>query len=183
MPKTKITGGKLYRSKASAYQVLVQGREPIGYDMRGEPNRWTKELTAEFAHHGGEFLYTDHLTGATERGAYINGHFFDSAQQAEDKGWSQEEHDLVVEVLDDLCMKRPEHIWVVERAKAAKPWPTYDETHHSKVVGIAEATGVAAEALAYESENKNRETIIKGLTEALNQAQDEETVEADLTAA
>lgn len=43
------------------------------------------------------------------------------------------------------------------------PWPTYDSTHHNSIVGLAETTGTAVEALAYERANKARPSVIADL--------------------
>lgn len=184
MPKTKITGGRLFKStKASAHQHIVQGREPVRWLPNGEAVEYTKELVAEFAHHGGSFSFYNPLTGTTDTAADIRGHFFDSAAQAEEKGWTQEEHDMVVESLDALC-DRSGLVQRVERAKAGKPWPTYDETHHSKIVATAELAGFVPEALQYEQENKNRPAVVEGLRKALEASQEAAAVEDDsLTAA
>jgi len=162
-----IKNGKVYGSKASAYQILV----------RPKRDKWNHDgtvlmetflpLTAEFAYHGGEFTFHNPLTGSQDVGADIRGHFFDSAQQAEEKGWTQEEHDLVVNAVDRKCKTEPEYVWEVTLAKAEKPWPTYDEMHHSKIVETAITLGLVAESLAYEEQNKNRPSIVEGLTDAL----------------
>ena len=163
----KITGGKLYGSKASAFQVIVQGKEPIRWNAAGNPVEWQKELVAEFGTHLGEFLAEDFLTKSTERYADIRGHYFDSAQQAEEKGWTQDEHDMVVESVDYQCKLTPEYVWEIKAAKAEKPWPKYDDAHHNAIPGLAEQLGLVAEALVYERQNKNRESVVKGLEDKL----------------
>lgn len=166
-----IKNGKVYGSKAAAYQVLVQGAEPIKFNVLGEPIERLKELVAEFAYHGGEFTFENALTGNTDRGADIRGFFFDSAQQAEAKGWTQAEHDFVIEKLDRQCKMTPEYVWEITAKKAAKPWPTYDEVHHNAVAGLAEQLGLLSEALTYEKQNKARESVVKALSEKLAEAQ------------
>ena len=51
----------------------------------------------------------------------------------------------------------------VEAAKIPAPWRTYPKTHHSKIAPLAEELGCVDEALAYERENKNRESVIAAL--------------------
>lgn len=176
---SKIQNGKVYGSKASAYQVLV----------RPKIDKWNHDgtvlldtrppLTAEFAYHGGEFTFHNPLTGATDVGADIRGHYFDSAQQAEEKGWSQEEHDLVVQAIDRKCKSEPEYVWEVTLAKAEKPWPTYDETHHNQIPTLAKTLGLVAETLLYEEQNKNRESVLEKLRAELPQPeQDQEELVA-----
>lgn len=165
MAKTEIKNGKLYGSKASAHQHIVQDREPKRWNALGDPVEWTKPLVAEFAQHGGTFTFHNHLTGATDTAADIRGHYFDSAAQAMEKGWTQEEHDIVVEALDLLC-QRYGGVWEIQHAKAALPWPTYDDTHHSQIAKFAAGVGLVSEALAYERENKNRPGVVKELEAA-----------------
>jgi hypothetical protein len=173
-----IKNGKVYRSKAAAYQVLVRP-EIKKWDATGSVviDR-IPPLTAEFAYHGGEFPFRNDLTGAMDMAADIRGHFFDSAQQAEDKGWSQEEHDIVVKVLDGLCVKAPEYIWEYSAPKVEKPWPTYDDTHHKQIPTLAETLGLVAEALQYEQQNKNRGEVVERLTAMLEQPAEAEELTA-----
>lgn len=158
-----ITNGKVYGSKAAAYQVLVRPKRDIWNHDGTVLMDSVPPLTAEFAYHGGEFTFHNPLTGATDIGADIRGHYFDSAQQAEEKGWSQDDHDTVVHVLDKLCKQTPEYVWEVTLAKAEKPWPTYDETHHNQIPTLAVTLGLVAESLLYEEQNKNRESVIEKL--------------------
>lgn len=67
---------------------------------------------------------------------------------------------------------------VVEEVKAQKPWPKYDDVHHTKVAALAAELGCAAEALAYERENKNRPTVIEQLEAAVAEAESGEFVAA-----
>lgn len=178
-----VKNGKVYGSKASAYQVLVRPRKDV-WNSDGSVLLETRPaLTAEFAFHGGEFTFENTLTGATDVGADIRGHFFDSAQQAIEKGWTQEEHDVVVLMLDQLCERTPEYVWEVSLSKAVAPWATYDEMHHKQIVPTAEATGFVVEALAYEQQNKNRAEIVERLTELVNASQEQDVAEDALTAA
>lgn len=179
MIRLAIQNGKVYRSKAAAYQVLVRPKRDIWNHDGSVLMDTVPPLTAEFAYHGGEFTFDNPLTGAKDVGADIRGHFFDSAQQAEEKGWSQEEHDMVVKTLDRLCKQTPEYVWEVTIEKATAPWPTYDDTPHGKVVELAVTLGLVSEALVYEEQNKARKSVVEGLTAALAP---EETVD-ELTAA
>lgn len=178
-----ISNGKTYWSKASAYQVLVRPKQ----------DEWNRDgsvligsrppLTAEFAFHNGEYTFDNPLTGQQDRAADIRGHFFDSAQQAEEKGWTQEEHDEVVGVLDRLCLSDPEHIQPHSVAKAPAPWPTYDKAHHNQVPVLAEQLGLVAEALVYEQQNANRASVVAKLSEIVEREQAVEGAEDALTAA
>jgi len=158
-----IKNGKVYGSKASAYQILVRPKRDIWNHDGTVLMDSVPPLTAEFAYHGGEFSFHNPLTGSQDIGADIRGHYFDSAQQAEEKGWSQEDHDLVVLKVDQKCKTEPEYVWEVTLAKAEKPWPTFDETHHNQIPTLAITLGLVAEALVYEEQNKNRQQILHTL--------------------
>lgn len=178
-----ILNGKRYHSSIAAYQVLVRPERKV-WNRDGDVLIDTvPPLTAEFAYHGGEFAFDNTLTGARDVGADIRGFFFDSALQAEEKGWSQEEHDLVVSTLDKLCDRTPEYIWHHEAARIEAPWPTYDQTHHNTVPQLAEQLGLVDHALQYEQQNLNRPSIVAKLTETLNFQQAQIAAAEELTAA
>lgn len=178
-----IKNGKIYGSKASAYQVLVRPRKDIWNHDGSVLIDQRDPLTAEFAFHGGEFTFHNPLTGADDVGADIRGHFLDSAQQAEEKGWTQEEHDMVVQALDRKCKSEPEYVWEVTLSKVAAPWPTYDSAHHNTIPQLAETLGLVGEALAYEQQEKNRPAVVEKLTELVNAAQAQDDAADLLTAA
>lgn len=168
----------LFGSRAAAYQVLVRSKRDK-WDATGSVIIETvPALTAEFAKHLGEFDWTDD-SGANRRGAHIVGHFFDLESAAEENNWSDEEKELVRTTLLRLCKLSPGDIWVHETARAAAPWPTYDQTHHNKIPVLAEELGLLDEAITYESQNKNRDSVIAALEERKRTAQ----VAEELTAA
>jgi hypothetical protein len=155
----------LYKSAYAAFQVLVRPRIPHIHPVTGVQVGSTKELTAEFGTHGGEMTITDPLTGHLETHALIHGHYFDSVEAAERLGWSPEELETVDATLDELCAKQPYLIAKVEHeaVTASLPWPTYDDTPWREVARFAITLGLAAEALAYERENKNRPKVVEEL--------------------
>jgi hypothetical protein len=178
-----IKNGKVYQSKASSFVVQVQSRDPIRWNTQGAPVEFSRELHAEFARHLGEFRFDNELTGSKDIGADIRGHFFDSAQQAEEKGWTQEEHDWVVSEIDRLCSTQPEFVWEFSRPKVPAPWPTYDQAHHKQIPTLAEQLGLVGESLQYEQQNKNRAEIVERLTELVNAATVATVTDEELTAA
>jgi len=178
LTRTKLTGGKLYGSSSAAFQAIVQGRKPTRWNMAGSPVEWTKEIVAEFAFHGGEYTFHNPLTGSEDTAADIRGHYFDSIAQGEQKGWTQEEHDAVVERLDTLCEQQPNMVWVITAPKFEKPWPKYDDAHHNQVAVLAEQLGLVAESLAYERQNANRSSVIAKLEELLSAKETEEELTA-----
>jgi hypothetical protein len=168
----------LFRSRYAAYQLLVRSERKI-WDATGSVIIDTvPALTAEFAKHLGEFDWEDD-TGATRKGADIRGHFFDLDAAAEENGWSDTDKELVRSALLRMCQIAPGDVWVHEAARIPAPWPTYDTTHHNKIPALAEELGLLDEAIAYESQNKNRESVIGALDERKRTAQ----VVQELTAA
>ena len=128
------------------------------------------ELAAEFGQPSEEFEYED-SEGRMNRGVHIRGHYFDSVVAQEQNGWTDEEREQVEASLVKLSLSCPDQVQVVEQRKAAAPWPTYDSTHHIKVVNLASELGLLAEAITYERQNKNRESVVSALEEKLNAAQ------------
>ena len=167
-----------FQSKAAAYQVLV----------RPERKRWSPDgtvvletfppLTAEFGIWESEYSYQDPMTGQIEKGANVRGHFFDTEIAQEQLGWSDEDRETVEKVLVGLCNKMPEYIWPYKETPIAAPWPTYDKTHHNEIPSFAEKLGLAESALAYERQNKNRDSVVEKLESLLKQ----DVAEEELTA-
>jgi hypothetical protein len=165
-----ITNGAIFKSPIAMYQILVQGREPIAWDVRGEPYKWLTELTAEFGKDLGVLEFRGDDQFSPQRFADIRGHFFDSAAQAEEKGWTQEEHDQVVAKVRAQCKLTPEYVQEVVPQAPAPPWPTYDQTPHGKIATLAESLGLAVEALTYERRTKARKTVLHDLEAIVNAA-------------
>lgn len=123
-------------------------------------------LTAEFGQLGAEYDYVT-PDGVHSKAAEIRGHYFDSTVAQEQNGWSDEDREEVERSLLTLSARWPEAVQAVARAAAPAPWPTYDTTHHSKVVSLAVDLGLVEQALAYEQENSKRPSVVAGLSEKL----------------
>lgn len=162
--------------RARALRIQVRDKKPI-YEygvMTGE----TPELVAEFGWYGPEQAVVDDEgnplvdeDGMARRYAEIRYGVFDSEAQAAQKGWTEEERILVEKKVDWQCQLTPNMVWRVQAAKAAPPWPTYDTTHHNQIGKTAEITGTVHAALAYERENKNRQSVVADLEQVLNAEQ------------
>jgi len=99
---------------------------------------------------------------------------------ADAAGWTEEERETVARRMVTLdANPRFTDFWLYQAPVATAPWPTYDETHHFKIPGLAAELGLVVEALAYERSSKNRASIIEALEAKLA----EREVEAELTAA
>jgi hypothetical protein len=165
----------VYESRYQGYQIIVQGAEPIYAPGTGILIDRQKEIIADFARFTPEVprldangeRVLDAYNGNPLSTAVIYGHVFDLQQQAEEKGWTPEEVDLVRQKVNYQCRLTPHDVWLRSKAKAAKPWATYDETHHSQVAKTAEITGTIVQALAYERENKDRQFVVGELEAAL----------------
>jgi hypothetical protein len=168
--------GLTFKSQTSAHQEIVRGRKDI-YSADGTLIDQIRELVAEFATHGAEYQYTQ-ADGTTDFAADIRGHYFNLDAQAEQKGWDEEEKELVARVMLRRAPSSPDFsLW--SKAPAPKPWAKYDSTPELDVPVLAEQTGTVSEAIAYESENKNRSKVLKELRALENQV----VLEGELTAA
>lgn len=174
--------GKRYGTKASAFQAIIQGQDPIRHHVSGDVIDFKTEIVAEAAIHGRE-VEVKGPGGEVLKVADINGHFIDTGMQAEEKGWTAEEQRRVEERLDFECKRMPDQIWHIEDVALTAPWPTYDSTHHKQIPSVAQTVGMVSEALAYELENKNRGEVVERLRELLAEASAEVEAEQALTAA
>ena len=174
LSETFYRPGLVFHSPFAAYQFivrpLVKNYGPDGLTEIGQ----IRELLAEFAAHRGEYRYTD-ADGNTQVAADIAGHYFDLDSQAEQKGWTDEEKEYVANRLIRACTQYPSEVTLYTKAPAPKPWPKYDETHIDAIPLVAEQTGTAAEAIAYEHENLNRAKLVKALEKLLTPEVEEET--------
>jgi hypothetical protein len=128
-------------------------------------------LWAEFGVYGGEYTYKDPMTGAVDIGTEFRGGYFNLDEQAAEKGWGDVEKEIVARHMLNMLNKSYVQFTLHEQARAAAPWPTYDDTHHSKVVDRAKTLGLVSEALLYEEQNKKRTSVVEGLRAALQEAQ------------
>lgn len=173
--------GKIYKSPFAGFRVQTRSEAVHYHPNTGVEINRTKPLTAEFGLFGEE-LMQELPDGTYHVSANISGGYFDSAQAAESLGWSDEEHESVLADLERWSVRWPEALQLVSKQPADLPWAKYNETHHNQIPTLAEATGLVAEALAYERENKNRESVVSKLEELQNAAP-EPVSEESLTAA
>lgn len=173
--KTFYRPGLVFKAKekSQGHDEICRKYAPPVYTPDGgaivrEPIR---ELVAEFGVYGHEYSYTDPMTGMQEIGSDFRGGYFNLDEQAAEKGWDDIEKEIVARHLLNMLDKSWCQFTLHSQAKVAAPWPTYDTTHHSKIVDLAATLGLLGEALRYEKQEKNRPSVIEGLSEALAKAQ------------
>ena len=93
---------------------------------------------------------------------------FDTEVEQERQGWDDETREKV----EHYCLNHKAIGISFVKAEPvvreiAKPWPSYNSTHHFKVAGLAEELGLLEEALAYERANKARDGVIEALEEKI----------------
>lgn len=147
--------------------------------MSGVKIRTIPRIAVEFGVFGPEFT-AEAEDGTVSTHAYISGGVYDLDADAADKGWTDEEQQLIEAKLDEIAEQQA---WTgiyreVEVAPAA-PWPTYDNAEPGKVADLAVALGLVEQALAYEVATKQRRQVVAGLEKARMTAE----VEEELTAA
>jgi len=162
--KTWYRPGLVFQSKMSAHEEYCRSYKAIRNQYDGTVFDEIPALVAEFAFHGGEYTYIDPDTGNTAVAADIRGHFFDLYMQAEEKGWSDDDKEVVARHMLRMCEKFPGgEFWVWEKPRTLAPWPTYDTTAYAKIADLALELGLVEQAINYELENKNRENVLKRL--------------------
>ncbi len=166
-----------FKSNYKAMRITARHGHKVYHPVTGSELRdqEVKELTADFAVHRGEYSVIDPTTGKEETFADIAGYFYDLDSDAEAKGWTDDEKEMMREHLIFKASELPDMCQIYEHPATLAPWPTYDSTHHNKIPVLAVELGLVGEALAYERENKNRDTVIAALLEkaALPPAVDE----------
>lgn len=177
LPFFPYTGGTLvFKSKFAAFRVHVRPELIKYHPVTGVEIGKQKALVAEFGTLGEEYTAEDPMTGRTEKWADISGHYWDSKIAQEQNSWTDEERETAETVVNNWCSRWPEAVQLWSAPKAEKPWPKYDETHHNQIPTLAETLGLVAESLAYEQENKNRESVITKLSELLSVAPSEDSL-------
>lgn len=156
----------LFQSKFANLQVFVRDPIPKRHPMTGDIIEGGKPaLYVSFGKMGPQYTYTDPLTGLDAQAADINGHFLDTDLEAEEKNWPQEEKELVERTLQAKAKQFPDMLWEIvrEKAPAARPWPSYDDTEPEAVIALARQLGLVEETIAYEQENLQRPLILHNL--------------------
>lgn len=162
-----VVRSSLYRSSSAALEFTVRPEIPDLHPIRKDKvGILAPRLRVEFGIQGPEQSYYNPATGRMETTATTVGGYFDLDAVADDKGWSDEDKELVRARLDEECRIRPSLVQRLdfERPEAPRPWPTYDAVEDEEtILTLAEQIGVVGQALAYERENRNREELVRAL--------------------
>lgn len=132
-----------------------------------------RPLWAEFGVYGAEYRPTDAngepindmFDGTPLTFADIRGGFFDLDLQAEEKGWSDSEKEIVARHMQRKLRDADCLFLLAEEPRYQAPWPTYDTTHHGQIPTLASQLGLVRESLAYELQNKKRAGVVDKLKE------------------
>lgn len=180
---TATAGTKYYRpglvfkahEKAQGHQECCRKFAGAVYtpDGAGVVREEIPALWAEFGVYGSQYRYQDPDTGREEIGSDFRGGYFNLDEQAREKGWSDDEKEIVARHMLRLADSGRGQFTLYSKPKVGPPWPTYDQTHHSKIVDLAQSLGLLSESLLYEEQEKQRPSVIEGLRAALTAAQDE----------
>lgn len=109
----------------------------------------------------------------------IVGHYYDTDIEAETNHWDADTKEMVERHLLRKCEETPEFISLVSESPAPVPWPTYDKlTNYLEIAKLAEDLGLLQETLRYERQNKNRDGVVKALSEKLQDAAEAESLVA-----
>jgi len=95
---------------------------------------------------------------------------YDTRLAQTEQGWTDEERELVEQVLTENARRLPEDLILVEEVRLAPPWPTYDRFpgDAKQLLRKVEEDGYSFDdVLAYERENENRPEVIDLLEQAL----------------
>lgn len=178
--------GKRYYSQYANFTANVLKeripRHPVTGDLMVDQK--VPAVRAVFGDFGPEVdvpITTDPNTGevtSSMKGAVIRGHYFDTGIAQQQNNWTDEEREAVERRLDFLCENIPEYCSHVEEQRAQAPWPTYDSMHHNSIAGFAAQAGMVEQAILYESQNKNRESVIQQLVEKQAEIADESVLTA-----
>ena len=172
--KTYYCPGLVFKAheKAQGHQEICRGEKRI-LAVDGTVIDTIRELLAEFGVYGSQYRYIDPDTQREETGSEFRGGYFNLDEQAEDKGWDDDEKEIVARHMIRLAENGRAQFSLYSKPKIGAPWPTYDTMHHSKIVETAVTLGFVSEALLYEEQEKARPSVVQGLREALASAQAE----------
>lgn len=173
LPETYYRPGLVFKAhpKAQGHQECCRKYAAPVYtpDGSGVVREEIPALWAEFGVYGGEYRYIDPDTQREEIGSEFRGGYFDLDVQGTEKGWSDVEKEIVARHMLRLAESGRGQFALYSAPKVTAPWPTYDATHHSKVVELASTLGLVAEALLYEEQNKKRASVVDGLRSKMNE--------------
>jgi len=159
-PETRVVGGKTVTSQAEAY--TIEEALPIQFSQAGLLQTDIDAAFAQWRTFPGLPTEEDGVTTVNPV-EYGRIGVWDSAEWQAEHALADADREAAEKLLSNSPYYGIEFI-AVEEIKATKPWPSYDGTHHSKVVALALELGLVNEALAYELvRDKPRLSVIEQL--------------------
>jgi hypothetical protein len=171
----------LFISPHPLYQLLGITQEVVSYHpTNGRVLGTTPGINAEFFHGGAaSWAIEQALSNPAFRGAwgglpdgvdyraYVS--TFDTDTEAERLGWDDDTKEYVEQFLLSYQDYGRSYILAVPPQEVADlPWPTFNETHHARIVIVAKEIGAdLVKALEYERTHKARPFVIEALEQAL----------------
>jgi len=109
----------------------------------------------------------------------VRGGSFDTDEAAGRLGWTDEEKLYAEAKLLSLARNPKEPITLWEPAPLVAPWKTYDSmANYLEIASLAEKLDCVGDALAYEQATKNRDGVVRALSEKLSEKAAEEALTA-----
>ena len=151
-------------------QKVTEGipeRHPVTADIIG----WkVQPLAANFGRLGDEQAVFNPLTGEMVMVADITTGVYDTEVAQATNHWTDDERMMVERKLDEVAEKIPAYVRKLTpvHVAAPPPWQTFDSTAPTRVTAIATELDLIPEALRYERENLDRDTVVAELEKAMS---------------
>lgn len=162
--KVAIVNGKPHAVQAEPY--VIAKTLPIKFSQAGLLQSDIDAAMAQWRQWSGLPLEED---GVTPASPVENGRIgvWDSEEWQAEYGLTDEDREGAETLLLRSPYYGPDFVQVAAPVEliAEKPWPSYDDTHHFKIPGLAVELGLVDQTIAYEQANKAREGVLKALTE------------------
>jgi hypothetical protein len=175
----------MWKSRHAGLNVKVRSALEQRHPVTGDIISTRPAVRAEFGFATGVQRVQNPMTGQFENLEGFQGGFFDLDTMAEQLGWDDDIKAMVERRLDELCVQMPNSIQSVDFVipPAERPWPTYDdEDDGQKLYDQAVPLGLAGKTLAYERENRQRQSLIEALEAYLEGHQEPEPAPAPVLA-
>jgi hypothetical protein len=167
LPRARKLNHGRYASKYAALRIDAQGPDEKLHPATGRVIGHQKPLVAEFGILGPEFVPRDEngeplaqdQYGGPFTSASIRGFYWDSEQAQKHNGWSDDEAETVLALVELFCRQEPGMVWRLEAPVLTAPWPTFDSQTDQAAAAVAIETGQVDAALAYARQQERTKTV------------------------